>query len=137
MIEQYDYDPTRDWIGQWPSYPDGHKMDRFTATIHKKSKEIYSYCTILPSKLANRSAYTYNMMCDGLFGEYFGKMADGSYITGKSTTCKVAIGRVLKMETDPTIKDSFTKRMGRFRVADVYHHYDNTKDQHPENKQHL
>ena len=130
MIEQYDYDPATDSIGQWPSYPDGHRMDRYTAQIHKKSKEIYSNWTILPGKMANRSAATYSMMCDGLFGEYFGKLADGSFITGKTTTCKVAIGRVLQIETDPAIDDSFVKNMGRFRVVEVYHTYDNMKEEY-------
>ena len=70
------------------------------------------------------------MMGDGVTGEYYSKLADGSYITGKTTTCKVAVGKVLKLETDPSIQDSFTKQMGRFRVADVCHLYDNTKGEY-------
>ena len=128
-IEQYDYDYTDDQVTHWGS-PEGYKMDRFTSKAHIKSNEIFSDWTILPSKVAVRSANTFYMMGDGVTGEYYSKLADGSYITGKTTTCKVAVGKVLKLETDPSIQDSFTKQMGRFRVADVCHLYDNTKGEY-------
>ena len=125
LIEQYDYDHTRDELGQWISPFNDSNLDRYSAQIYKKSKEIHKDWTIMPGNFANRSISTNRMAREGVVGEYFSKLSGESYITGKSTTCKVDIGRVLNIESDPKIDSSETKNMGRFRVIEVIHTYDN------------
>ncbi|MGL5920157.1 MAG: type VI secretion system Vgr family protein [Bacteroidales bacterium] len=125
QIEQYDYDHTRDQLGQWISPFDESNLDHYSAQAYKKSKEILKDWTVMPGNLANRSISTSRMAREGVVGEYFSKLSGESYITGKTTTCRVAIGRVLKMETDSKIDNSKIKEMGRFRVVEVIHTYNN------------
>ena len=132
-IEQYDYDPVGDQIAQFPC-PNGQNLDTFTTPMFRKSQSIYKELTILPSRIPVCSMATRPMMTNTVYAEHFGKLSDGSMFTARTNTCKAALGKVVFVETDVYSNLSkYDRKLGRFRVIEVNHTYDNNKKSY-ENK---
>lgn len=126
-IEQYDYDPVGDQIAQFPC-PNGQNLDAFTTPMFRKSQAIYKELTILPSRIPVCSTKTRSMMTNTVYAEHFGKLSDGSMFTARTNTCKAALGKVIFVETDIySDLSKYDRKLGRFRVIEVNHTYDNNK----------
>lgn len=121
-VEQYDYDPTSDRIEQWPSYPDSKNLNKFTKKSFSLSKTIYGDYTILPSKVPVNHQ-TLKLMENSVYAEHFGKLSEGSLLRAKTHTCKVALGKIISLETDPE-QPEFSKELGSFRIVEIVHRYD-------------
>lgn len=121
-VEQYDYDPTSDRIEQWPSYPDSKNLNKFTKKSFSLSKTIYGDYTILPSKVPVNHQ-TLKLMESSVYAEHFGKLSEGSLLRAKTHTCKVALGKIVSLETDPD-QPEFSKELGSFRIVEIVHRYD-------------
>lgn len=121
-VEQYDYDPTSDRIEQWPSYPDSKNLNKFTKKSFSLSKTIYGDYTILPSKVPVNHQ-TLKLMESSVYAEHFGKLSEGSLLRAKTHTCKVALGKIISLETDPE-QPEFSKELGSFRIVEIVHRYD-------------
>lgn len=121
-VEQYDYDPTSDRIEQWPSYPDSKNLNKFTKKSFSLSKTIYGDHTILPSKVPVNHQ-TLKLMESSVYAEHFGKLSEGSLLRAKTHTCKVALGKIISLETDPE-QPEFSKELGSFRIVEIVHRYD-------------
>lgn len=121
-VEQYDYDPTSDRIEQWPSYPESKNLNKFTKRSFSMSKSIFGDYTILPSRIP--VCYrTFKLMENSVYAEHFGKLACSSMLHAKTHTCKVALGKILAIDTDPALPE-FSKELGNYRVVEIVHHYD-------------
>lgn len=121
-VEQYDYDPTSDRIEQWPSYPESKNLNKFTKKSFSMSKSIFGNYTILPSRIP--VCYrTFKLMENSVYAEHFGKLACSSMLHAKTHTCKVALGKILAIDTDPALPE-FSKELGNYRVVEIVHRYD-------------
>lgn len=130
-VEQFDYDVTIDKTLQWISEPNSSHLNKFTSRAFKKSKEIHKDWTVLPSKIPiiNRS---FGLMENSVYAEHYGKLSDGSLLEATTNTCRVGLGKIISVEISPEL-DKYARNMGRFRVIDVLHTYDNNKAEYTNN----
>lgn len=130
-VEQFDYDPTADRIIQWVSEPNSSHLNKFTNKAFKRSKEIHKDWTILPSKMPTNQQ-TFPLMENSVYAEHYQKLSDGSVLEAKTSTPAAGLGRVISVDIAPEL-DKYARSMGRFRVIDVLHTYDNTKAEYTNN----
>lgn len=124
-VEQYDYDPTRDLITQWPSLPESKNMNKFTRKAFTCSKTIHKDYTILPSTIPVCQK-TFDLMENSVNATHFNKLSEGSLLKATTLTCKMALGAIVSLESDP-LKAKYSKELGKYRLIDVVHRYDNDK----------
>lgn len=124
-VEQFDYDPAADRIIQWISEPNSSHLNKFTSKAFKRSKEIHQDWTVLPSKIPTIQR-TFALMENSVYAEHYQKLSDGSVFEAKTNTPRVGLGKVVSVEISPDL-DKYARNMGRFRVIDILHTYDNNK----------
>lgn len=127
-VEQYDYDPTRDLITQWPSLPESKNTNKFTRKAFTYSKTVHKDYTILPSTIPVCQK-TFNLMENSVNATHFNKLSEGSLLKATTLTCKMALGAIVSLESDP-LKAKYTKELGKYRLIDVVHRYDNDKGEY-------
>lgn len=127
-VEQYDYDPIRDYIAQWPSPPESESLNKFTRKSFRDSQAIYKDYTILPSTIpvVQRTA---DLMENSVNATHFNKLSEGSLFRAKTGTCKVSLGSIIAVESDPN-RPKYTKELGEYRIIEVVHHYDSNKGEY-------
>lgn len=125
-IERYDYDPRQDRTVQWASYPDSRNPDKFTKNALVRSQEIYKDYTVLPSAMPV-TLRTVSLMEHSTYAEHFGKLAEGSRLRATTKTCKVALGSIVSLDIDPGMQE-YLRELGDFRIIEVVHRYDDTRD---------
>lgn len=124
-VEQYDYDPTRDLIAQWPSPPESKNLNKFTRKAFNFSKTVYQDYTILPSTIPVCQK-TFDLMENSVNATHFGKLSEGSLLTATTTSCKMALGGIVSLEVDPDMA-KYSKELGKYRLVEVVHRYDENK----------
>lgn len=124
-VEQYDYDPTRDLITQWPSPPESKNLNKFTRKAFNFSKTVYQEYTILPSTIPVCQK-TFDLMENSVNATHFGKLSEGSLLTATTTSCKMALGGIVSLEVDPDMA-KYSKELGKYRLVEVVHRYDENK----------
>lgn len=125
-IERYDYDPRQDRTVQWASYPDSRNPDKFTKNALARSREIYKDYTVLPGAMPV-TPRTVSLMEHSTYAEHFGKLAEGSRLRATTKTCKVALGSIVSLDIDPGMQE-YLRELGDFRIIEVVHRYDDTRD---------
>lgn len=125
-IERYDYDPRQDRTVQWASYPDSRNPDKFTKNALARSQEIYKDYTVLPGAMPV-TPRTVSLMEHSTYAEHFGKLAEGSRLRATTKTCKVALGSIVSLDIDPGMQE-YLRELGDFRIIEVVHRYDDTRD---------
>lgn len=125
-VEQYDYDPTRDLITQWPSPPESKNLNKFTRKAFNFSKTVYQDYTILPSTIPVCQK-TFDLMENSVNATHFGKLSEGSLLTATTTSCKMALGGIVSLEVDPYMA-KYSKELGKYRLVEVIHRYDENKE---------
>lgn len=123
--EQFDYDPEADRIIQWISEPNSSHLNKFTSKAFKRSKEIHQDWTALPSKIPTIHK-TFALMENSVYAEHYQKLSNGSLLEAKTSTPRVGLGKIISVDISPEL-DKYARNMGRFRVVDVLHTYDNNK----------
>lgn len=125
-IERYDYDPRQDKTVQWASYPDSRNPDKFTKNALACSQEIYRDYTVLPAAMPV-TPRTIDLLEHSTYAEHFGKLAEGSGLRATTKTCKVALGSIVSLDIDPDMQE-YLRELGDFRIIEVVHRYDDTRD---------
>lgn len=124
-VEQYDYDPTRDLITQWPSPPESKNMNKFTHKAFTYSKTVHKEYAILPSTIPVCQK-TFDLMENSVNATHFGKLSEGALLQATTSTCKMALGSIVSLEVAPEMP-KYSKELGKYRLIEVVHRYDDTK----------
>ena len=97
-------------------------LNKFIKNVLSLSKFIYGDYTIFPNRVS-ANCHAFNLLENSVYGNHYGNLSEKVMFKAKTHTCKVALGKVISIDTDLALPGFFNAEKN-FRIVEIVHNYD-------------